>query len=454
MLRRTAAKLSGGGLKAQLVRAGVGGLGVRILSLFVTLLSSIVLARGLGGADYGLYVFVLSTTTLLTLPVQIGIPTLVIRETANADRSHNWIALHSIRAWALRVNVGFGALLILALLAVVWVVGDAITYETRRAYWVAAALVIPVALIGTYSAVLRGLRYVVLGQLPGDVIKPLLISLLVATAWIFVPEATGVWLALIVNLIVTFVVLAIIYYLAMRALPADSRSERRRSFNEKAWFHSLLPLAMMSGLLVFSQNIDLVMLGWLRGPEEVGYYKIAISAASFIIFGLSAIQIIAMPYISRLFQGGDYARLQRLAAGCAGLSVLMALPVLLIFVAWGQPLLRFTYGSEFVLAWEPMLILSAAQMVNGFFGIVWPLLVMTGHEHAGVRGLLVSALANVTLNALMIPTWGAVGAATATGISIVIWNILFWVSVRRHLGIDGSMAGLFRGSPVMGPNSP
>jgi O-antigen/teichoic acid export membrane protein len=99
-----------------------------------------------------------------------------------------------------------------------------------------------------------------------------------------------------------------------------------------------------------------------------------------------------------------------------------------------------------------MLVLSAAQIVNGFFGIVWPLLVMTGHEQAGFRGLLISTTANVALNALLIPIWGATGAAVASGTSIVTWNVLFWVSVRRHLRIDGSLTGLFHRPPAAGTN--
>jgi O-antigen/teichoic acid export membrane protein len=452
MLQRAAARLAGNGLKAQLVRAGAGGLAVRILSLAVTMLSSVVLARSLGSTSYGLYVFVLSMTTLLALPVQVGIPTLVIRETANAERACDWVALHSIRAWVLRVNLGFGAMIVLAVLAFAWARDGAITDEIRYAWWLSAALVIPVALIGTYGAVLRGLRRVVLGQLPADVIRPLLISVLVGAAWLFRPERLDAGLALFLNLVATLVVLAIIVALAIRALPADSRSEQRRAFKSKAWTLALLPLAMMSGLQVLSQNVDLIMLGLLRGPEEVAYYRIAVSAATLIIFGLSAIQVVAMPYISRFFQERDHARLQRLAGACAAASLVMALPVLLVFVAWGRPLIHLVYGSEFVPAWEPMLVLSAAQIVNGFFGIVWPLLVMTGHEQAGFRGLLISTTANVALNALLIPIWGATGAAVASGTSIVTWNVLFWVSVRRHLRIDGSLTGLFHRPPAAGTN--
>ena len=444
MLRRAVAGMTGSGTKGQLQRAAAGGLGVRILSLFATLLSSVVLARVLGDTGYGLYVFALSVTALLALPVQVGTPTLVIRETASAEAANDWAALHSIRAWAVRVNVLFGLAIVGAILLFTWVGGARLSDDSRHVFWLAAALILPVALTSTFGATLRGLRWVMSGLYPGEVLRPLLISALVAASLLLWVDGPSPEIALVLNFIATVLVLLLLMVLVRRALPAQSRTERSRIFKNGPWLKSLLPLAMMSGLHLVNQNTDLVMLGFFRDAAEVGYYKIAVSGAAFVIFGLSAIQVVAMPYVSRFFSEKDHDRLQRLAAACAGASVLLALPVIGIYLVWGRDLLGFVYGDSFAASWEPLIILSAAQLVNGAFGIVWPLLVMTGHERAGFCGLVFATVANVALNAALIPGWGMVGAATATGISILIWNGLFWVAVHRYLGVDGSLFGLFR----------
>lgn len=448
MLRRVVGGMTSKGIKGQLLRAAAGGFGVRVLSLFATLLASVVLVRALGDDGYGIYVFALSVTALLALPVQVGTPTLVIRETASAEAANDWVALHSIRAWAIRVNLLFGAVLVSAILIFTWLAGDSLTQDRRQVFWLAAALIVPVSLTSTFGASLRGMRWVMSGLYPGEVLRPLLISALAGVSLFFWVGDLGPRGALLLNLAATMIVLGWLIVLVQRALPTESRPERIRIFKTKVWLKSLLPLGMMSSLHLVNQNTDLVMLGAFRDAAEVGYYKIAVAGAGFLTFGLAAVQVVAMPYVSRLFATQDFDRLQRLASACAGASVLLALPIIGIYLLWGRELLAFIYGDSFTVALEPMLILSCAQLVNGVFGIVWPLLVMTGHERAGFFGLAVATVANVGLNLVLIPTWGTLGAATATGISILIWNVLFWIAVRRYLNIDGSVLGLLRRGPM------
>jgi O-antigen/teichoic acid export membrane protein len=374
--------------------------------------------------------------------VQIGIPTLVIRETARAENARDWPALNGIRQWALKMNWSMGLPIVMAVLTGVWIAGENLSPDTRLTAWVSAALVIPVALTSTYSAVLRGLRRVVLGQLPNEVMRPVLVCTLVASAWILMPSGVGAGTAMALTFLAMLLVLGATAFLTQSAIPLDALATTKPTFRKSEWIRAIVPLAMMSSLHILNQNIDVIMIGAIRGPDEAGQYKIAVSAASLMIFGLSALQIVAMPYITRLYHDGDQIRLQRLAAACAAASTMLGLPLFLIFVLWGAPLLTFMYGSAFATAREPLIVLAGAQIINSFYGLVWPLLVMTAHENEGFRLLLVATVVNIGLNALLVPFWGTIGAAFATGLSIIIWNVLFWLAARQHLGIDGSAFGL------------
>ena len=48
----------------------------------------------------------------------------------------------------------------------------------------------------------------------------------------------------------------------------------------------------------------------------------------------------------------------------------------------------------------------------------------------------ISAILNVILNASFIPQWGATGAAMATAISTVVWNIFLVIFVKQKLKIN------------------
>ena len=444
MLRLATSDIKDSKIKKQLLRGGTGALVVRVLSLLAALLASVVLARVLGDSGYGLYAFALSATTLLALPVNFGVPTLVIRETAGAEASGDWVALRSIQVWALRMNVMVALAISGAILLFVWIGGASLSGDSRLVLVAAATLILPAAIISTLGATLRGLRWVISGLFPSEVLRPLLISALVAASLYVWVDDLPPEIALGMNFIATLLVLLLLILLVRHALPTPSLAERERVFKTRQWLKSLLPLGAMSGLHLINQNMDLIMLGVFRDTAEVGHYKVAVSGAAFVIFGLSAIQVVAMPYITRYFSEKDHDRLQSLASVFAGASVLLALPVILIFVVWGHDLLAFVYGDSFLASWEPLIVLSVAQLGNAVFGLVWPLLVMTGHEYAGVRGLVFATATNVVLNLAFIPKFGAFGAAMATGASVLVWNILFWVSVREHLGIDGSLFGLLR----------
>lgn len=443
MLRRVVGGMTSKGIKGQLLRAAAGGFGVRVLSLFATLLMSVVLVRVLGDDSYGIYVFALSVTALLALPVQAGTPLLVIREIASADTTRDWVALHSIRAWALRVNVLFGLMIMVGVLLFTWVAGDQLTQETRHVFWLAAALILPMALTSTFSATLRGLRWVMSGLYPGEVLRPLLISAFVGALAYTWTDQPGPDVALLLNLTATMFVLGLLLLLIRRALPAESLGERVRVFKTGPWLKALIPLAMMSSLHLINQNTDLLMIGLFRSSAEVAHYKIAVSSAGLLTIGLTTVGVVSMPYVRRFIVEKDTERLQILAQTCAAVALAFSVPVFIVFFIWGQQLIGFAYGDNFIVAYLPMLILSVAQIVNASFGIVWALLVMSGNEKIGLMNLAVTTVINIILNFVLVPTYGGTGAAIATGISIIIWNILFWLATKKILNVDASLFGLF-----------
>ena len=252
------------GDKGTVLRAGAGGLGVRILSLFATLLSFVVLTRVQGDTGYGLYVFALSVTALLALPVQVRMPTLAIRETASAESANDWGALHRIRDWAVRVNVHFGLAIAGAIPLFTWVGGARLSYDSRHVFWLAAALILPVAQTSTFGATLRGLRWVVSGLYPGEVLRPLLISALVAATLLLWVDGPSPEIALVLNFIATMLVLLLLIVPVRGVLTAQSRAERGRRVTPRS-----RKSALASGMSMRTEGSDgTVHPNHLRGPRR------------------------------------------------------------------------------------------------------------------------------------------------------------------------------------------
>lgn len=66
---------------------------------------------------------------------------------------------------------------------------------------------------------------------------------------------------------------------------------------------------------------------------------------------------------------------------------------------------------------------------------------MTGHQDDTLKAMIAGVLANVILNALLIPRWDIAGAAIATGTSLILWNVLLVVFVQRRLSLDATTFG-------------
>src|SRR5690606_16339084 len=155
--------------------------------------------------------------------------------------------------------------------------------------------------------------------------------------------------------------------------------------------------------------------------------------------------IILSPYLARAHTRGDRRGLERIASVGALIGTGAALPLLLGFWLAGEWILEIVYGADFVDAYWPLVIVCTGQAVNAMFGSVGALLSMTGREASAVRWLTLSTAVNVVLGIAMVPSLGAIGAALAFAVSMVVWNVGFWLDARKHLGVDGSIFSFVRG---------
>lgn len=433
---RRSAPWRGGGLAAQLLRGGAGGVLARVAEVLLGLVVAVLLARLLGPAGYGVYAFVFALSAVASVPVRLGLPPLVVRETARGQRNGDWGTVRGIWRWS------SGAVLALSLLVACvgllglwagWAQGASLR-ETLP--W--GLVLIPVTALGAIrSAGLRGLRHVLAGVLPEQVLRPALMagSLLVV---MILPDGglspAGAMALMVGGSVVAFLVGAA---LLRRYRPLPLR-QARPVYRPRDWFGSSWPMAFTQGTEQFMRHADVLMLGMLAATVDVGVYRVAAQGALIVGLALFALNMTAAPFVARLHAEGEQAKLQKLVTHLALASLAFALAVTLVFVVFGDWLLSTFFGTEYVSAWLPLLILALGQVVSAGFGATGMLLNMTGHEREVTRAVAAAAGLNVVLNLLLIPSFGVIGAAIATSASLVFWNVWLWLVVKSRLGIRSS----------------
>jgi O-antigen/teichoic acid export membrane protein len=429
-----------GGLRTELSRGAVGSLGLKLGGTLLGLLLAVLLARTLGPEGYGVYAYVFALVSLLAIPAQVGLPTLVVRETAMAQANEQWGLMRGLWRWSSAVAGAIALVLALLALLASWVYQDRFSEIQIATFGFGLVLVPLVALGNLRGAALRGLRRVVTGQLPEMVLRPTIFILLLLVAILLIPtEKIAAATAMGLHALAAAVAFFIGAVLLWRARPKPLEDKPIPLYEVRSWITSALPLAFVAGMMLINQHTDILMLGLFRSAEEVGVYRVAVSIATLVAFGLQAVTMVVAPHFARLYSQNDMARLQRLVTLSARAILAVALPVVLVLVLFGGPLLRLIFGEEYSDGYTPMAILAGGQLVNAAMGSVGGLLNMTGHERETARGVAIAAAANVVLNLLLIPPFGLNGAALATALSMTLWNLVLWQAVRLRLNID-SMA--------------
>ncbi len=434
-LNRVLAQSRGEGLRARLIRGGLGSAGVQALNRVLALAMGIVLARGLGAEGYGTYAYAFAIMSLLMVAGEAGVPTLLMREVASAHGQQRWGLLRGalIRSGqlVLLASVSISTIGLLLLWAMADHLSAAQFYTTLL-----MLLVLPLAaLTKTIAAAMRGLHRVVVGQAVDMLLRPLLVLVGVGSLFLLAPALRQPQYAMAAQLAAAGVVLLVGGWVLSRYLPDASRTEPVE-YQSRQWLKSALPFTLIGGAGIINNQADIIMLGWFGSAADVGIYRVAVQGATLVAFGLQAANAVIAPHFAQLYAQGDMEKLQRLVTVSARVVLLAALPVTLAFVFAGDTIVAWVFGVEFAASHLPLAILALGQLANAAFGSVGFLLNMTGNESHVARVLWQTALLNVVLNGLLIPFYGMAGAAVASAISLLIWNALLFVRVGKNLGIN------------------
>jgi O-antigen/teichoic acid export membrane protein len=133
-------------------------------------------------------------------------------------------------------------------------------------------------------------------------------------------------------------------------------------------------------------------------------------------------------------------QLQTMTTKSARIILLLSLPFAIILITSGKYIL-FIFGEEFTTGYDILIILSIGQLFNAAMGSVGLLLTMTHHEKDMLWGIVIGFAINIILNIVLIPLYGAVGAALAVTIYAFIWNTIFGIFVYKRIGIVPSIFG-------------
>ncbi len=415
---------------------------LRASQMLLMTIFSIVVARVAGPEAFGLYSYFIALVMVCVVVAQFGTPVLIVHETAkmisDADAAQVANLWASVRTFVLQTS----SVIAVAIYAYLVTINPNSLLEP-----ILLAASIPLIVVAQcYSARLRGLRMVILGQMYDALFRPLMLVTLVVVSINFGGETLTVG-----SLVGNYFLAAILGLFGVKII-SDIKSNLQYPTaaltrpKMHCWIRRSFPFAILSCIQIFSTYIDTLMLSWMASDEDVGIYRAMAQFTMLISFGLAAVNQMLQPHLSRLFILEKKLELQRLVTWSSRVILIIGLAPFCIYLVLADLLIDFILGPAYSSGLASLYVLSVGQLANVIFGSVGSILNMTGNEMITVRAMAIALVLNLILGAMLIPSFGLLGAAISTSVGLTAWNSILWWAIWKKLKLDSSPLGLVRRS--------
>ncbi len=361
---------------------------------------SILLARNLGPENYGVFTFALSAAALTAAFATLGWPSLFNRLYPQFVRDKDWSRLKGLRDGAdlvLITALGVGAVLLLA--------ASRIDDTLRAGLVFAAMLVIPLGLLVLRQQQLWTLKRPALGLMFDQGFAAIVVATVVMVTGIVDLEA------IILMYVGSTLFGLIVTTLVVRRLIPDQVSPARRLIEFGNWFRIALPIIVGTISRVLVNRMDVIMLAPLATLYAVGIFGAAWRLTYLLAFPQVVLMTVVTPLLSEAFAHGQADRIRRIMRLSAAYAFVTTAPFLLVFLFVPEVIMEWVFGSEFTTGGKTLMLLGIGQFFAAFTNANGVLLMMGGMEKQFGALNLVVVLIAIPLNFMLIPRFGANGAA-------------------------------------------
>jgi PST family polysaccharide transporter len=393
-------------------------LGGRGISIVLSAGASVLLTRYLGSERLGQFGAIYAYLGLFTWMTTLGIEPVLVREISK-ERGSASNLMHTAFILASFLSVG-------ALLATILV-----------APWAGFNGHLRILLI------LAGFEFILIPfRLPAIIFQVDLRQWYAATINVV---RQGVWFAVVTilwllgasllyvvlgRLLATAIESSLTWAYSRKFLSEGKKFLRERS--GKILLHSI-PIAFTSLLSMVYLRIDQVMLHKMASDFVLGQYVAAVRVSELFEFLPAAFIVSMAPVLSvsvndpKRFQDYTDKLFRYFMIASSGICVFMS--------AGAGLIVRVLYGSQFLPAGPLLAVLIWSEIAVFFATVVYNVLIAKNQQWLLPVPTLVGAAINVALNVVLIPRYGAAGAAWATLVSYTVaWTaVLFFFKETRPL---------------------
>jgi len=389
--------------------------------LLINLLIGIMLARGFGPTQYGLYSLLLWFLGFATIVVNLGLGEMLTRYIAEAiGQQRKDVAAGLTRLGIiLRGSAAFVVAVLVLAFSGFWV--TLFGGHTSELYFsIIAITLIPHVLNFILIRIFAGFQkyeygaFVILGTNPLRAALVLVLMIL----------GSGILEVLVMNLAVWLLGVFIGIFLLRRLIPLKNLlapSPISSAARSRALKYSLVMTGVVGINYLVYEQANVFFIGLYCDVQDVGFYSLASKLSRMTMLLVpSVFGAVLLPTIAEQFGRGDMDKLKQIYRTSARYIAILALPLAASGIALAKPIITLLYGTDYLPAVFLMQILfipfAMASINRAASAVIFGI-----NEAAYILrvGAFLGCL-NIGLSLWLIPLYGTIGAAIASSIPLVL----------------------------------
>lgn len=224
----------------------------------------------------------------------------------------------------------------------------------------------------------------------------------------------------------------------------DRLAEEDKILLKREIFSYSIPILFYSLISTIFYWIDSFSIGIYKSAIEVGFYNAAVPLAMVLGIAPELFMQLFFPMITREYSKRNIGLIEELSKQVSKWILLVNLPALALMLVFPGAFINIFFGSQYLVAQNALRILVIGSFISSLFIVSNNLVSMIGKSKLVLMNIVIASAINLALNSILVPmqkigfidnSLGLNGAAIATLVSVIVFNLLFVFQAYKHLSI-------------------
>ena len=394
-------------------------------------LNTILLVRSMSHSQYGVFVMAASTLAIICSVASFGLSQALVQLSPRVGSDGAQVVLR----YTLLVSACIAAI-VAVLTGIACLVLGADHYQALA---VTLAIMIPIAVVSPFMSSLSGFLQSM--QQPKRLARASLVAPLVLSATVVAlcmtthPAATWIAAARTAAMLITLAFLVVVVARAggLKRLRRASSRDNAVSLGRVLTLGSSLLGGTLTAILL--AQLDVLFLGFARGRESAAFYGPASQIADNALTMVAIVGTFYLPTIATVLTRKDFLQAGDLYRWASRWSFVVIAPVMAVMLTCPGSVLTLLFGADYDRMATPVRILALGVLVNVLFGFNGITSDSLNKVKLIIGRQVIAIVFNVAACAVLIPSFGAIGAAVATSSTLLVVNLTASLFLFRQTGI-------------------